>query len=113
MRRRATLLLALGVAAAVGVQGAAAQASTADTQARLAAARPVTTTTVAPPPPPVTAAPPSVGPGHVAAPPKPDLPAPPPAKPSPAPHRAPGFILLLPALLALVAVVRWFARRRR
>ena len=111
MRRRATLLLALG-AAAVGVQGAAAQASTGDTQARLAAARPVTTKTVGPPPPPVTAAPPIVGPEPVAAPPKPDLPAPPPAKPGSAPHRAPGFILLVPALLALVAVVRWFARRR-
>jgi hypothetical protein len=39
--------------------------------------------------------------------------APPPAKPRPAPDRAPSFILLVPALLALVAVVRWFARRRR
>jgi hypothetical protein len=107
------LRLALGVMAAVGVQGAAAQASTADTQARLSAARPVTPQTVAPPPPPVTAARPTAGREPVAAPPRPDLPAPPPAQPRPAPDRAPSFILLVPALLALVAVVRWFARRRR
>ncbi|ADG09970.1 hypothetical protein B7G68_07595 [Caulobacter segnis] len=109
MRKRLALLAAL----AVGTSGGGAQASTADTQARLAAARPVATQAVTPPPPPVAPHKASGSREPMAAPPKTNLAAPEAPPPRAAPPRELGLILLAPALIALVAVVRWFARRRR
>ncbi|PZR34585.1 MAG: hypothetical protein DI526_10065 [Caulobacter segnis] len=104
----------LAVAAVVAVQAAdGALASTAETQARLAAARPVATKAVSPPPAPVTGEQPPPGPGATTAAPRPNLPAPPAPSPKPAPRRDAGLLLLIPALLSIVALVRWLARRRR
>ena len=103
----------LAAAIVAGSQGGLAQVSTAETQARLAAARPVPTQAVAPPSPPVEPASPATHREPLAAPPKPDLPSPKAPAPRAAPRRDFGLILLLPALLMLVASVRWFARRRR
>ncbi len=117
MRRRATGLAVLALAALIGAQAGVARASTAETQARLAKVRPVATQSLAPPPKPVTADPPPAGHEPLAAPPKPDLPpteaSAPGTAPRPAPRHDAGLILLIPALIALVALVRWFARRRR
>ncbi|WP_143754932.1 hypothetical protein [Caulobacter sp. BP25] len=110
-------LLAIIAAAVVAVQGGDAWASTAQTQARLATARPVATQAVAAPPPPVAPEQPTAPPQALAQAPRPDLP--PPRNQTPAPARAStargpaGPILLFVALLALVTVVRWFARRRQ
>ena len=105
----------LAVAAVVTVQVAdGALASTAETQARLAAARPVATQAVSPPPAPVTGEQPPPGPGATTpAAPRPNLPAPPAPAPKPAPRRDAGLLLLIPALLSVVALARWLARRRR
>jgi hypothetical protein len=108
-----TLLAVLAAVIVAEAQGGLAQASTAETQARLAAARPVPTQAVTPPPPPVEPASPAARGAPLAAPPKPNLPSTEAPAPRPTPRRDFGLILLLPALLVLVALVRWFARRRR
>lgn len=117
MRRRATGLAALALAALIDAQAGVASASTAETQARLAKARPVATQSLPSPPRPVTADQPPARQEPLAAPPKPDFPPTeafaPRAAPRPAPRHDAGLILLIPALIALVAFVRWFARRRR
>lgn len=100
--------------AVVAVQPAeGARASTAETQARLAAARPVPTKTVSPPPAPVTGERPPPPPSATTAAPRPNLPPTPAPSPKPAPRRDASLLLLIPALLGLVAIVRWLARRRR
>jgi hypothetical protein len=109
MRKRLAILAAL----AVGTSGGGAQASTAETQARLAAARPVATQAVTPPPPPIAPENTSGSREPMAAPPKTDLAAPEAPPPRSSPRHDLDLILLAPALIALVAVVRWFARRRR
>lgn len=108
-------LLAFAAAAIVWTASGGVRASTAETQARLAAARPVPAQSVAQPPPPVTASPPSADGEAMTAPPKPNLPSPrqPAPKPEPTPRHRLDLVLLPITLLALVAAVRWFARRRR
>ena len=113
MPRRGTGLAALAVATLIGAHAGLARASTAETQARLAKARPVATQTVTPPPPPVAPDRQTAGREPLTKPPRSDLPSHEAPRPKPAPRHDFGLILLLPALLALVAVVRWFARRRR
>lgn len=108
----------LAIAAVFAIQSAGgAFASTAETQARLAAARPVTTEAVPAPPPPLSPHAPAARHEPVAGPPRPNLSSPespaPGLAPKPAPRHDLGLVLLPPALIALVALVRWFARRRR
>ena len=112
----------LAIAAVFAIQFAGgAFASTAETQARLAAARPVTTEAVPAPPPPLSPHAPAARHEPVAGPPRPNLSSPESPAPELAPKPAPklaarhdlGLVLLPPVLIALVALVRWFARRRR
>lgn len=104
--RLAVMLLA----AVVGAQGGVARASTAETQARLAAARPVKAQSVLPP---VAPQRPPTAREPIAHPPRPNLPPPETSTPRPAARRNLGLVLLLPTLFAQVALVRWLARRRR
>lgn len=106
-------LAALVAAVVMGAHGGVARASTAETQARLAAARPVATQSALPPPAPVAAHPPTTRQEPVAEPPRPDLPSPEAPAPKPEPRRRLGLILLLPTLFAQVAIVRWLVRRGR
>lgn len=105
--------LLAGAAAVAWVGSGGVQASTADTRARLAAARPVATQAVSPPPAPVAGQQPRPAPGALSAPPKPNLPAPQAPSPRVEPRRDAGLLLLIPALIGLVGLVRWLARRRR
>jgi len=108
---RIVLLGGLGLA----VLAAPSQAASIADEKRFEAVRPVEPQTVAPPPAPVKPDRPGAAPQALTTPPRPSaLPQSPDPRPSPSKRAGPGrsIILLMFGLLALVAIVRWLARRR-